>query len=529
MANKPVWSWGRLAAGEDTDMVSAHRGGRWAAVKAGALACSLLLAGCGSDGVLPSPAALDLPAEHRDRTSTSPHPEPPATLTVDNVRRSDGVIAAGGEDAVYNYAPSVLVEDGTVRMWWCSQYTAAEPAGDDILYATASSVDGPYTGPGGGSPAAVFSGNPGGFDAVHTCDPSVLRVDGTYYMYYTGAADDRTHGNSIGLATSPDGVHWTRAGGGAPIVEPAHDVHRDNVYGTGQPAAVYLGGWFYLMFTDTTGADAGANGAGQFVLRSKDPTFGTGVQALGPDGFMPVPGPDATRSHSVVDAFSADLMWVDALEAFAIAHETANGTTITFYDRGFTHHPYQPVLVPGPWEEGPGLVRQPKGHAPVSGTDPCARVPIDLVRATTIGEADAPTGLRHFGLDLVEVSGCATPQRALAVLDGFAVPSPVRTMDLIAGGDLVRVQRRSVAAALADRVLDHRPEALEQLSVSARIPAGAPVLSTDDGSVGLLLDGTLWPVRGLDAAELAELNASPVRTITTAKWNSYPRGAVLGG
>src|SRR5699024_8763829 len=118
-------------------------------------------------------------------------------------------------------------------------------------------------------------------------------------------------------------------------------------------------GWFYLMFTDTTGADAGWNGAGQFVLRSKDPAFGSGVQTLGTDGFVPVPGPDSTRARSVVDAFSVDLMWVDALEAFAIAHETAKGTSVTFYDRGFTRHPYQPVLVPGPWEEGPGLVRQP--------------------------------------------------------------------------------------------------------------------------------------------------------------------------
>ena len=371
--------------------------------------CLLVLAGCGSDSALPSPAALDLPAENGDRASAPPRPEPPATLAVDNPRRSDGVIAAGGADAVYNYAPSVLVAGGTVHMWWCSQYATAKPAGDDVLYATASGIDGPYNGPGGGIPVAVFSGNPGGFDAVHTCDPSVLKVAGTYYMYYTGAAEDRTHGNSIGLATSTDGAHWTRANGGAPIVEPAHDVHRDNVYGAGQPVAVYLDGWFYLMFTDTTGSDAGWNGAGQFVLRSKSPAFASGVQALGPAGFAPVPGYGSTRTRSVVDAFSADLMWVDALQAFAIAHETAKGTTITFYDRGFTRHPYKPVLVPGPWEEGPGLVRGPKGHAPVSATEPCSTVPIDVVRATVIGEADAPTGLRHFGLDLVDVPGCDTP------------------------------------------------------------------------------------------------------------------------
>src|SRR5699024_12100015 len=102
--------------------------------------------------------------------------------------------------------------------------------------------------------------NPGEFDAVHTCDPSVIEVGGTYYMYYTGAEGKSTHGNAIGLVTSDDGVHWTRERTDSAIVTPAHDEHRDNNYGAGQPAAVVLDGWFYLMFTDTTGADAGWNG-----------------------------------------------------------------------------------------------------------------------------------------------------------------------------------------------------------------------------------------------------------------------------
>src|SRR2546430_9373709 len=46
----------------------------------------------------------------------------------------------------------------------------------------------------------------------------------------------RSLGNSIGLATSTDGVHWSRAAGGRPILGPSHDVHRANVYGAGQPS-----------------------------------------------------------------------------------------------------------------------------------------------------------------------------------------------------------------------------------------------------------------------------------------------------
>lgn len=445
-------------------------------------------------------------------------------LVTGAARASSGVVAAGGPDAPYNYGPTVILDGGRARMWWCSQYPDAPPAGDDIVYAESASLDGPFTGPGGGEPIAVLSGNPGHFDGAHTCDPSVIRVDGTYYLYYTGAAGDHGLGNSIGLATSRDGITWTRANGGKPIVSPAGDVPRENAYGAGQPSVVYLDGWFYLMFTDTTGRAAGWNGAGQFVLRAKDPAFATGVQALGDSGFTSVSSTATPRTKSVVDAFSADLMWIDALNAFAIAHETQGGTTITFYNRDFTAHPYQPVVVPGPWQEGPGLVRGPDGHTPVSTTDPCGRVPVDVVRATVLGAAGAPTDLRRFGLDITGVSGCATQAQALAVLNGFAMPSPVRTMDLVVAGKLVRVDRRSVAERLARAVLDHRIDVLDQIPVAAHIAPGVPAVQGAGYGIGLLLDGTLWPVT---SPEVAALNGSTITQITPAQWLAYARGPAL--
>ncbi|MGH8917802.1 MAG: beta-xylosidase, partial [Actinomycetes bacterium] len=177
-------------------------------------------------------------------------PKPPraenVALSVGGTRQSPGVVGAGGEDAVYNYGPTVMLDGGKAHMWWCSQYGSAPPPGDDILYAQAATPDGPFTGPDGGVPVPVLSGAPGNFDGQHTCDPSVLRVGTTYYLYYTGAAGDHALGNAIGLATSTDGVHWTRAAGGKPILGPSHDVHRDNVYGAGQPSVVFLDGWYYL-------------------------------------------------------------------------------------------------------------------------------------------------------------------------------------------------------------------------------------------------------------------------------------------
>jgi hypothetical protein len=452
-------------------------------------------------------------------------PTNPVVLALDRPRQSPGVVAAGGGDAPYNYAPSVLAEGGRFRTWWCSQLGFAEPGGDDILYAESGSLDGPFGNPDGMQGRPVLSGSVTGFDAMHTCDPSVLRVAQTYYMYYTGIASDHEHANAIGVATSTDGVTWTRPADGKPIVSPANDTVRENKYNAGQPSALYLDGWYYLMFTDTTGKAAGWNGAGQFVLRSANPLFGSGVESLSDKGFVPVDKTSAPRTRSVVDAFSADWMWIDALNAFAIAHSTDQGTTITFWDRGFTRNPYRQTHLPGPWREGPGLVRTAEGHAPTDALDPCGRVPLDVLRATVDGSAGAPTDLYHFGADLAGVQGCATKESAAKVLNGFAAPSPERTVDLVVGGKVVRVERRSVADKLAKRVLDQRPAILDQLPVAARVPAGAKAVRGPDGQVGLLLDGDrLWVV---GAEEIAALNSSKVMAVTATQWADYERAGDL--
>jgi hypothetical protein len=454
----------------------------------------------------------------------APADRDPVPLDTRAGRQSRGVIAAGSGDAPYNYAPTVLLDGGRYRMWWCSQLGIANPPGDDILLAESTSIDGPFRGPDGRGGTPVFSGSAARFDAVHTCDPSVVKVGGTYYLYYTGAAGAHAHGNAIGLATSTDGRVWTRANAGRPLVTAARDVKRDNTYGAGQPSVVYLAGLFYLMFTDTTGQDTGRNGAGQFVLRSPDPTFNRDVEALSAAGFRSVPDTSA-RFRSVVDAFSADWMWVDSLAVFAIAHETRNGTTITFWDWGFRFQPYQPLLLPGPWREGPGLVRRPDGHAVVSRENPCGKVAIDLVRASREAAA-GPSDLRHFGLDVVDFDACREPARALLALDGFAVPSPNRTIDLVVGGQVVRIDRRSVAEKLAIRILAHRPPSLDDVKIAVRITPGVPARQSPGRGTAFLVDDQLWRV---GSADVATLNSSSALAVPPQEWDAYERGVDLLG
>ncbi|GAB3879660.1 beta-xylosidase [Kibdelosporangium lantanae] len=407
-----------------------------------------------------------------------------------------------------------MFDGGRVRMWWCSQLVSAPPPGDDVLYAEAATTSGPFT-----TGRAVFSGAGGAaFDARHTCDPSVLKVNGTYYLYYTGAPNDHGSDNAIGLATSTDGVTWTRANGGQPVVLSTFEVGRSNTYGAGQPSALYLDGWFYLLFTDTNGRGALPNGAGQFVLRAKDPAFTVGVEALGDKGFHSGMG----RERPVVDAFSADWMWVDALGAFAIAHETADGTTITFWNLDFTANPYQPVLVPGPWQEGPGLLRRPDGHAVIDTTDPCGRVYVNLVRATR-GRAE-PTDMKYFGLTLKNPASCANSTSALATLNGFAIPAPQRTVDLVLGGQLFRIDRRSVAEAMGAHMLPNRPPTLASVPTAAHITGDAQAIRAPGKGIALVVDGKIYPVA---SDSVAQANSSPITDVLPSVWEGFAAGATL--
>ena len=267
----------------------------------------------------------------------------------------------------YDYAPSVLfdAEEGLYRMWWCGGL-----AGDHILYAESSSLSGPFhsrrsTRPNTYDVALAPVRSPrNAFDASHTCDPSVMKIGRDWYLYY-GGANDREAGSPtrIGLATSRDGVTWRRANNGLPIVSPVRDVRTvANGYGAGQPSITHVDGMFHLVYTDTTGYGGNqGNGAGQYVLRSRDPLFREGVEELGPRGFAPSTARRHTR-HSLLEAFSTDWQFSPALDAFVLAESftSPGGTRVVkahFLNHALTAElPGSPTIVRATWREGTALV-----------------------------------------------------------------------------------------------------------------------------------------------------------------------------
>jgi hypothetical protein len=79
-----------------------------------------------------------------------------ATLSTDSSRSSPSTFNSG--NSAYNYAPAILL-DGRYRMWWFGQPPDQAVAGDHILYAESSSLDGPFTSQDGSAAFdIVFSG-----------------------------------------------------------------------------------------------------------------------------------------------------------------------------------------------------------------------------------------------------------------------------------------------------------------------------------------------------------------------------------
>lgn len=260
----------------------------------------------------------------------------------------------------YNYAPAVIHDGAFFHLYWC-----AGVAGDYVLHAEAPDLHGPWHGEGkeGYDQALAPSRAPDRFDGQHACDPNVLKVAGRFYLYYSGLPQPNSGLTAIGVAVSDDAVHFARLNGGAPIVtaaktNPAWEKSK-LTYGAGQPAAVFLAPYVYLSFTDSTGAGANPiNGAGQFVLRSKDPGFADGVQEYTDHGWKDRSFGKHTAEHSILEAFGIDWAYdADTNTLLTVADRVAGEATLLALDpRSF--RTLATGSLPIDWREGPALVAQ---------------------------------------------------------------------------------------------------------------------------------------------------------------------------
>jgi predicted GH43/DUF377 family glycosyl hydrolase len=144
--------------------------------------------------------------------------------------------------AGWNYAVSGINDGGVYKIWWCTSNPDNPPgSADHIYYSTSTDPNGlSWT-----TPQLVM--NPAPFQ--QTCDPSVVKVGSTYYMYY-GAANGGIN-TAIYLATSSDGINWTKYPNNTnPLPIIANTVNNGS-YGLGQPSVLYVNNQFVMYYTNS--------------------------------------------------------------------------------------------------------------------------------------------------------------------------------------------------------------------------------------------------------------------------------------
>jgi predicted GH43/DUF377 family glycosyl hydrolase len=142
----------------------------------------------------------------------------PGVVDIEHLTSADGVTwtaAPAGpiiESADVPYsevaalASSALVEDdGTWVLYIYTHESMSGPAASRIGRLTAPAPEGPWT----ADPEAVLNPGPArAWDSGGVSAPRVLKTDMGYVMYYSGSNSAPQSG--IGMATSPDGITWTK-------------------------------------------------------------------------------------------------------------------------------------------------------------------------------------------------------------------------------------------------------------------------------------------------------------------------------
>jgi predicted GH43/DUF377 family glycosyl hydrolase len=90
-------------------------------------------------------------------------------------------------------------------------------------------------------------GPAGSFDSTHAKYPCVLKVRDEWWMWYNGRSDDSFTG-AVGLATSSDGLQWTKSNDGKPVLDHGGPGAADETK-VDHPAVLFFDDQFHMWYT----------------------------------------------------------------------------------------------------------------------------------------------------------------------------------------------------------------------------------------------------------------------------------------
>ena len=161
--------------------------------------------------------------------------------------------APGSWDDYNSEVPSVIKDDSVYKMWYAG-YSKAKPDIYSIGYATSSDginwqriskKDSPYKQEG-----LVFVRDETKEGEILTiADPSVLRINGTYHMWYNGFGTKPFKMIAISHATSSDGINWKRDPKN-PVIMPSApwEMIKKDEGAVNQPSVIWDGTKFEMWY-----------------------------------------------------------------------------------------------------------------------------------------------------------------------------------------------------------------------------------------------------------------------------------------
>ena len=156
---------------------------------------------------------------------------------------------------------AVVLDDGTWVLYFYTWQTKAPTTSPGVIgRATASQPEGPWQ---VDATPVLSPGSAGSWDSQQVLSPRVVPTADGFVMYYAGTSGDLTTTSRIGMATSPDGITWTKYNDPAttdaafvesdPVMTPDVD-HLPGLQTVSQPAVVQTpDGWVMIYrFNDPT-------------------------------------------------------------------------------------------------------------------------------------------------------------------------------------------------------------------------------------------------------------------------------------
>jgi hypothetical protein len=413
--------------------------------------------------------------------------------------------------------PTAIV-DGPYRMWYCSR-VPSEPQG--IYYAESPSVFNQprWTSQSGDQtwrPVFRPTGNTGDFDGAEVCDPSVIRIDGVYFMYYSGRGYSKDvppveYPHAIGLAISKDGKTWRRLNGGKPIVAPAGEASlRKNPFGAGRPSVSYLDGWFYLLYGDTSGfaSRLKTNNTGVYALRSRDPMFPPAeTQELYAEGWGRFDPKKHTTFSPFPDFTTVDLAYSDAAEAWVVIGRPTRDVEPRFMSVDLRTHLHLGNVVGSPLDDGASIVTRPDRHLPPAKEGCWLLLPSFLFVNRTIPEPSERVDRRGIGsfyeiFTSPEECSCGW-MRARRLYEGSIVSSPKNPPALLREGRLITPERPQMLDYFARNKFMVTDSVYGQLGTGIHIGPTARATCAFGKPWTLHAGPYRFPVTCLDAVEAA--------------------------